>query len=103
MRLIKSNQLGTYLLLPSLRCLQPPLDSNWLIWICRPASPSSLFSSLFTCRISFFGSLSNLLYESLIPSLSMEIARTTIKGAQALNGLSGLICGMDWRMAMIKK
>jgi hypothetical protein len=58
---------------------------------------------LFIDLISFFGNLSNLFYAGRIPSLSIEIAKTTIKGAQALTGFSGLIWGIVWRMAIIKK
>lgn len=33
----------------------------------------------------------------------MDMVRTTRKGAQADAGFNGLICGMVWRMAMIRK
>lgn len=38
-----------------------------------------------------------------VPYLSMEIARTTIKGAQAVAGLKGLIWGIVCKIAIIRK
>ena len=37
------------------------------------------------------------------PYLRIEIPRTTPKGAQAVRGPKGLMMGIDWNMAMIKK
>jgi hypothetical protein len=38
-----------------------------------------------------------------LPSRSMEMPSTTMRGAQAVSGPSGLMAGIDCRMAMARK
>lgn len=49
------------------------------------------------------GSLSSLYVNQLVPYRSMDMPSTTMRGAQAVSGPSGLISGMDCRMPIIRK